>query len=218
MSMKQLQTIGIVAGGPSELIPDLTQYAHIDYWIGVDHGAVTMTRAEMTVDLAIGDFDSISHEAYEQVQTHAQEIKVFPADKDLTDLELAIDEAIALNADDVFIFGASGGRLDHAWVNMFLLTKLAKADITAWLVDRQNQMTINYPGEFTIEKEDHYPYVSFLSISEQVKGLSLRGFLYNLEDATISLGSSYTVSNECIEKNCTYSFTEGILLVIKSRD
>ncbi|MFB9972669.1 thiamine diphosphokinase [Allobacillus sp. SKP2-8] len=210
--------IGIVAGGPIEKIPNLNDYPWINYWIGVDHGALYLASHRMEIDLAIGDFDSISQAEYETIQTHAKKVKQFPSDKDSTDLELAIDESIELKAENVSIFGATGGRLDHAWINMFLLKKLAHANITAKLVDRQNQLSLHYPGVYSIEKEQQYPYVSFLSITEQVEDLTLEGFRYNLNAETITFGSSFTVSNECVEKKCTYSFSKGILLVIKSRD
>nr|WP_289037314.1 thiamine diphosphokinase [uncultured Allobacillus sp.] len=210
--------IGIVAGGPVEKIPNLNDYPWINFWIGVDHGALYLANHQMEIDLAIGDFDSISQVEHETIQMQATTLKQFPADKDYTDLELAIDESIELNAKNVWIFGATGGRLDHAWVNMFLLKKLAQVNIAAKLVDRQNQLSLHYPGMYSIEKEQQYPYVSFLSITEQVEGLTLEGFRYNLDGETITFGSSFTVSNECIEKKCTYSFSKGILLVIKSRD
>ncbi|MBR7552832.1 thiamine diphosphokinase [Allobacillus sp. GCM10007491] len=210
--------IGIVAGGPVEKIPNLDDYPWINFWIGVDHGALYLAKRQMKIDLAIGDFDSISQVEHETIQTQATTLKQFPADKDYTDLELAIDESIELNAKNVWIFGATGGRLDHAWVNMFLLKKLAQVNIAAKLVDRQNQLSLHYPGTYSIEKEQQYPYVSFLSITEQVEDLTLEGFRYNLDGETITFGSSFTVSNECIEKKCTYSFSKGILLVIKSRD
>ncbi|MFC0014292.1 MULTISPECIES: thiamine diphosphokinase [Allobacillus] len=210
--------IGIVAGGPVEKIPNFDDYPWINFWIGVDHGALYLAKRQMEIDLAIGDFDSISQVEHETIQAHAKTFKQFPADKDYTDLELAIDESIDLKASNVWIFGATGGRLDHAWVNMFLLKKLAQVNIAAKLVDRQNQLSLHYPGTYSIEKEQQYPYVSFLSITEQVEDLTLEGFRYNLDGETITFGSSFTVSNECIEKKCTYSFSKGILLVIKSRD
>lgn len=84
---------------------------------------------------------------------------------------------------------------------MFLLKKLAHANITAKLVDLQNQLSLHYPGVYSIEKEQQYPYVSFLSITEQVEDLTLEGFRYNLNAETITFGSSFTVSNECVEKS-----------------
>lgn len=97
--------IGIVAGGPIEKIPNLNDYPWINYWIGVDHGALYLASHRMEIDLAIGDFDSISQAEYETIQTHAKKVKQFPSDKDSTDLELAIDESIELKAENVSIFG-----------------------------------------------------------------------------------------------------------------
>lgn len=64
-----MKTINIVAGGPKDLIPDLTGYTaeHI-LWIGVDKGTVTLLDAGIIPDEAFGDFDSITEQERLRIQ------------------------------------------------------------------------------------------------------------------------------------------------------
>ncbi|MGM8214424.1 thiamine diphosphokinase [Bacillaceae bacterium W0354] len=210
--------IGIIAGGPKKGVPPLTYFNQINYWIGVDEGNVTLLDKGLIPNIAIGDFDSVDKETFHRIQQYSKSVQKFPVEKDATDLELAIQEAIELSPDKVFIFRATGGRLDHEWMNIMLLKQFAENNIDAWIVDDQNEITLKLPGEFQLYKDERYKYISFLPVSEEVKGLNLKGFLYELSDQTIQLGTSLTVSNEWNEKKGTYFFSSGILLVIKSRD
>ncbi len=89
--------------------------------------------------------------------------------------------------------------------------------IDAWLINKQNEMSLKLPGTYDMIQDSLFPYVSFLAYSEKVENLSLKGFKYPLNETTIVQGSSLTISNEWSEKRYLF-FTSGILLVIKSRD
>ncbi|MGP4072606.1 thiamine diphosphokinase [Piscibacillus sp. B03] len=210
--------IGIVAAGPTDEIPDLNQYTDINYWIGVDEGSKILYDSGIQANLVMGDFDSLDEDLVEHIKACAQSNKEFSSIKDETDLELAFIEAINLSPEQVLVFGATGGRLDHAWMNVQLMKMFADHNIDAWLINNQNEMTLKLPGTYSIMKDSSFPFVSFLPFSSKVTNLNLSGFRYPLVDTTIVQGSSLTISNEWSEKKGTYFFTSGILLVIKSRD
>lgn len=213
-----MTVIGIIAGGPKQFVPPLKLYHEINYWIGVDAGNKTLLENEIKADLAIGDFDSISYEMQQLIRKNSHRFEYFSSDKNETDLELAIHEALKLSPKKVYIFQATGGRLDHEWMNIYLLKQFAELNIDAWIVDNQNMLTIKQPGYYELERDDRFSYISFLPISNEVIGLTLKGFRYELTDCNIKLGSSLTVSNEWNEKKGTYLFKDGILFIIKSRD
>ena len=48
-------------------------------------------------------------------------IERHPAAKDATDLELALDAAIALEPSRILVIGSAGGRLDHLLGSILLL-------------------------------------------------------------------------------------------------
>lgn len=214
-----MHTVAIVAGGPDAFIPNLSLYQNqVNYWIGADIGSCLLLEAKIKPDLAIGDFDSITENQLKQVKENANQVKVFPVEKNETDLELAILEAIALKPKNLFIFGATGGRMDHTLANIQLLYRLEQKNIRTTLIDIQNELTLFQSGSYQIERDPNLPILSFIPLSPIVKGLSLKDFYSPLEDGLIEWGSTRCLSNHLLDKKGTFSFDEGILIMIKSRD
>lgn len=213
-----MYTVAIVAGGPASFIPNLILYQNqVDYWIGADKGSSRLVEANISLDLAIGDFDSITEVELIRVKKYAKKIKVFPIEKDETDLDLAILEAIALKPDNLVIFGATGGRMDHTLANIQLLYRLDPGIQTS-IIDSQNEISLFRSGTHDVKENDELPIISFIPLTPIVAGLSLENFYYPLEDKIIEWGSTLCLSNKLIRKKGTFSFDTGILIMIKSRD
>ncbi|WP_062513368.1 thiamine diphosphokinase [Halobacillus sp. KGW1] len=212
-------TIVVVGGGPAAYIPDLKQTVQGDcLWIGADKGAEVLIEQGIKPDLAIGDFDSVSLEVLRRIQASAAETRIYPDEKDETDLELAVIEAQKRNPAHILLVGVTGGRLDHSQANIQLLYTLAERDVKATIVDKQNRVELVKAGEHTIEADEEYPYISFLPVTLDVSGLTLKGFYYPLTDAYVPYGSTLCISNRLLEDTGTFSFQAGILLVIRSKD
>lgn len=212
-------TVGIVANGPPEFLPNLNNYDdEIDMWIGADRGALTLINYGLKVDWALGDFDSINSEERDFLQQNANGFQQYPSEKDATDLEIALEKAIELNANTVYLFGVTGGRFDHTLVNVQTLYKLKKIDIKGMIIDYMNYIELILPGIHTILNNKLYPYISFLPLTLIVNGLTLKGFQYPLDNETIELGSTLCVSNKLLENQGTIVYKEGVLLLIKSRE
>lgn len=213
--------INILAGGPEELLPDLTEYNENKcFWIGVDRGVFTLIQRGIKPDMAFGDFDSVSGEELEEITTKVSELYRFNPIKDETDMELALEWAFEQQAEKIQIFGATGGRLDHFFANVQLVIGpvLSGKAFDVSIIDKTNRVYAKGPGQYKIEKTGRYKYVSFVPVTSEVKGLTLEGFKYPLKDAYIPLGSTLCISNELINDCGTFSFSEGILLVIRSSD
>ncbi|MFK4998029.1 hypothetical protein ACI2OX_13400 [Bacillus sp. N9] len=60
--------------------------------------------------------------------------------------------------------------------------------------------------------------MSFLPLSSEVWGLSLRGFKYPLMNKYVPFGSSLCISNELLQQTGTFSFEKGILMMVRSAD
>lgn len=211
--------IGIVGGGPDHLIPDLSIYKDkIDVWIGADRGAWTLTKFALHVHYAVGDFDSTKEKELEAIQNNAAHFEQYPAEKDKTDIEIAILKAIELQAETIYLFGVTGGRLDHELINIQLLHSIADKNIRGILVDKNNKLELTTAREHIVKHDEDYPYISFIPFTQEVKGLSLTGFYYPLENETITWGSTLCISNKLLSISGTFSYSEGILLLIKSRD
>ncbi|MCJ7839599.1 thiamine diphosphokinase [Lederbergia sp. NSJ-179] len=212
--------IHIVAGGPPQLIPDLTLFDGNDVlWIGVDRGVYYVLKYNLAPTLAIGDFDSVTPEEWELIQRSTKELETYHPEKDETDMELALIWASQQNPTNIKIFGATGGRLDHFLANTFLLTKYQKPDsFSIEIIDLQNELSFFYPGQYQVKMNRDKKYISFIPLSLEVSGLSLTGFKYPLFNQNIDFASSLCISNELIQKTGTFSFEKGILMMVRSND
>ncbi|MGD6962898.1 thiamine diphosphokinase [Fictibacillus phosphorivorans] len=212
--------ISIVAGGPEHLIPDLKPYDlssdHI--WIGVDRGTLFLLRNDIFPQYAFGDFDSVSDDERRSIMNSSIKVNQYRSEKDSTDMEIALEWALKQNPEQILIFGATGGRLDHELMNIQLLFKSRSNHADVRIKDTRNEISLHLPGCYEIEQDNRYSYISFLAQSEEVTGITLEGFKYPLDQAKLQAGSSLCVSNELVNKSGTYSFDSGIILMVKSRD
>lgn len=213
--------IHVVAGGPKSLIPNLTQYKNENIvWVGVDRGVHYLIDSAVTPHIAVGDFDSITEDEWTVIAKSAPEIRRYHPEKDETDMELALMWAIEQNPDEINIFGATGGRLDHFMANALMLAPFKEQypSIQMKLIDLHNLISIHYPGSHEVKSDARKKYVSFIPLSHDVTGLTLKGFKYTLTNKQILFGSSLCISNELIQQKGTFSFQKGILMMIRSKD
>lgn len=194
---------------------DINQYSEI---IAADHGLIAGDHLNLPLDFIVGDFDSVPKEIVDKYQRNNVPIITFPVEKDKTDTELAIELAIEHQAKSIDIVGATGSRLDHTLANMNLLTIPLKKGIEAYIIDANNKFYLK-KEIFAIQKNNQYgDYISFLPFHGDVKGLSLKGFKYPLDNVTLSAGESICISNELIVDTGEVCFTEGTLMVFESKD
>lgn len=176
-----------------------------DYIIGVDCAAYWLLSHNIIPDLAIGDFDSVTHEEFNLIKKHIKIIKSYPKKKDKTDMELALSHARG----QTFIYGWSGTRLDHTLATL----QMMKHHI---LIDEYNRIRLVGRGKTSIERSS-YRYISVLPYTKSI-ALSLTGFIYNLKRKILTKGSSVGVSNEIIGDRGTISIFSGKAWVIESGD
>ena len=211
--------IGIVGNGPDALLPELSKYKEdIDLWIGADRGAFSLIKSGLPLDYAVGDFDSVNKEELEQIRDKATQFEIFPVEKDETDMELALEQAFLLKPETITMFGVTGGRKDHELINIQLLYSIMKHRMKGIIIDRNNYLELTLPGKHHLNDDLDYPSISFIPFTEEVVGLTLKGFYYPLANERISWGSTRCISNKLSAKSGTYSYEQGILLLIKSRD
>jgi thiamine pyrophosphokinase len=213
--------INILAGGPENLLPDLHEYeAENVIWVGVDRGVFHLLNRGIKPKIAFGDFDSVSQEELTFIENQVANMKRFKPEKDETDMELALNWALAEHPAAIRLFGATGGRIDHFLANVQLLyTPLKeKKSVDIYLIDRFNEVFLKGPGTHKLKKMKNEKYISFVPLTLNVTNLTLEGFKFPLKNRHISLGSTLCISNELINDYGTFSFSEGILIVIRSHD
>src|SRR5699024_7130255 len=144
--------VGIMGYGPVNHLPDLDLYSQdVDVWIGADRGIVTLMKIEIHVNYTLGDFDAIDSNQKKTVQQKADVFEIHPPEKDKTDLEIALQKALSLEPDTIYLFGVTGARLDHALLNLQLLHKMIHNNIRGMIIDKWNEVEMAVPGTYNVK-------------------------------------------------------------------
>ena len=210
------QTVNIVSGGrigDRDFFRKKISLMENGLIICCDGGVRHLQQTEIKPDVIIGDMDSIDSDQLESYSRQDVKIIKYPASKDFTDTELALDYAINLKPAVIYIWAAFGGRLDHTLANVFLLEKAKALPIKAYVIDEYCEVFLL--NSDVIINESAGQTVSLIALSPQVEGITLRGFLYPLDDATLRMGESRAVSNTINGDEAKISVRSGSLLVIR---
>ncbi|GBG96738.1 thiamine diphosphokinase [Lactococcus termiticola] len=203
----------VVAGLPS-FLPDEA----FDFIIGVDRGSLWLTEQKLPLDLAVGDFDSITEKEKCLVKVHAKSFVELAAEKNDTDTEVGLRLAFEQDPKaQVTIIGGMGGRADHLLTNVFMpISEEFKEHCRqVTLLDPQNELTYFPAGSHQIKNDPSYRYLGFVEVGIQ-KSLAIQGAKYELEAGQ---GFSHIyASNEFKDDEVSFSFAEGHLIVIRSKD
>ncbi len=175
--------------------------------IGVDKGAFHALEKGLCLDVAVGDFDSVTAEEFEHIKEKTPVVKVFAEAKAKTDTDIAIEEAFRRKAASVTVYGGIGRRLDHTYGNFLFLRR---GDVT-FVTDNQ-LMRILTPGEHRIVHD--YDFISFFAV-ERVQGLDLEDFAYELKNYDLAVDDPLCISNE---GQGVVRFRSGLLLMIAAND
>ncbi len=211
----------ILAGGPESETPNLNSYNNEKVkWIGVDRGVITLLNQGIQPTAGFGDFDSVSDAEWHYIKSKLDKVNRFKPEKDETDMELAINWALEQQPDVIRIFGATGGRIDHFMGNLQLLMKEETLGLGVHIeiIDNKNIVFFRLPGEYLLNLDHQKRYVSFIPMTDKVENITLKGFKYPLNNRHIFRGSTLCISNELIQSYGTFSFSSGILMVIRSQD
>ena len=195
----------------------LTQISSTDFIIAADSGASFLVGNGVKPNIAIGDFDSVTPEAFERIQAASgSTISCDPVDKDYTDTELAMRLALDMKPENILLLGATGTRFDHTLANVHLLVMASDAGANALIRDKHNEIGLA-SGEYRVQS-GIYTQVSLLPLTERVTGINLTGFQYPLRNATLTIGQSLGISNVLLADEGVIQLAQGKLLVIQSRD
>lgn len=205
----------VLVGGDVPERPVLEGIAEVDLVIAVDSGVRIARTYGLPVHVLLGDLDSISEGGRAWAEAEGASIIEFPTDKDATDLELAIEHAVAEGADQIIALGVEGGRLDHELGNWAVLCRPRAAQMEirtssgiATPIHGEHRSSIELtgqPGEV----------VSLLPTLGDASGVTTTGLRWPLDDARVPAGSAWGVSNEFVEDVASVSIHTGTLLVIR---
>ena len=209
----------IIANGRLTDPAQIRQYIRPgDQVICADGGTNHAHAIGLTPDVVVGDLDSLDSNLHAELEAVGVRFEAHPADKDETDLELAMHLAVAEGATEIQILAMLGGRLDQTLANLFLLARpewasvsirAVEGDQTIWPVRGGQAKTI--PGELG-------DTLSLVPLTAQVDGVTLEGVEWPLRAATLHFGSTLTISNVLTAPEAYLWVEEGVALVIHQSD
>ncbi|MCJ7725671.1 MAG: thiamine diphosphokinase, partial [Acidimicrobiia bacterium] len=181
--------------------------------IAADSGLHAAQALGIHVDLVVGDFDSADPAAVVAAERAGALLEHHPADKDATDLELALDAALARGLSPAVLLGGAGfDRVDHFMANALLLAHPRYAALQPqWWVNGAHVAPVHDEIEIRGAAGD---IVTLLPLGGSATGVTTRGLRWALSGATLEPGSTRGVSNEMTSPIAEVRLDTGTLLAI----
>lgn len=174
--------------------------------ICADSGLHHALAAGIAPGIVVGDFDSCTAE----IPQGAECIRVSPI-KDDTDTILAADTAIERGCTELRFFCAVGGRFDHTFANVQMLSYLRERGVNGTLYGRAEKLYLLCEGEST-DITKFGGFVSVFALSETAT-VSETGMKYPLAHHELKSSFPLGVSNEVAEECGRVEVHSGRVLI-----
>ncbi len=182
-----------------------------DFIICADGGRSRAEMISIQPDWYVGDNDSGG-------TPEGLPSTLLPSEKDVSDMEMAIDQAFELGYRELLLAGCTGGRGDHHLANLGLLEEIWNRGGSAVLVDEYNEFRFLPTGVYQVENSPRYKYLGLIPLDKTVTGVCLRGVKYPLEEFTLRRGSTRSISNEILEgEQAEVVIGSGCVLLVRSQ-
>jgi len=216
--------IAVVANGEWNQEWGQQELARYDCLIAADGGGDRILEAGFLPQALIGDLDSIKPENLECCRARGIQIQQFPREKDETDLELALDYAVSLlntplagqepaqnssHLKEIWLLGATGGRVDHLLGNLALMLGFYKRGYRIRAKDPYHELWL-IQGREAIKGEKGQE-LSLIPISEYAV-ISTEGLFYPLHKDTLRQDTTRGISNVFLGEDACVDISEGIVL------
>ena len=166
----------------------------------------------MIPNFLIGDFDSAENSAVEWARAKNIPVEKYPADKDLTDTQLALNRAGEIFSEHVaLVTGCFGGRFDHLYSTIFTC---AAIDRKIFLADEREIVFYLRGGESAEVKFFKNPLaVSLLPMTNSCAGVTTKNLHWDLDGATLTQNFPNATSNRLDADKISVSVGRGTLAV-----
>lgn len=201
----------IIGAAPCQSLDYLNRYlSPDDFIICADGGRLNCEKAGLTPDWYVGDGDSGGW-------GDGLPSMNLPTEKDFTDSEAAVHQALRMGYHSLILCACTGGRQDHHLANLFLLEAVHQMGAEAVILDEKNEIRYLVPGSYIIENQPEYYYMGLIPLDRELKGVTLRNVKYEVTNLTFKRWETLGVSNEILPgKAAEVSFQEGSALLIRS--
>lgn len=188
-----------------------------DLCIAVDGGFRYCTALSLCPDMIVGDMDSLDDKVYKDIaeikSKNPDKVVWLKPEKDDTDMLAAMRIGLEKGYRLFYIYGASGGRLEHTLANIQCLNYLKEQGAEAYILDAELMLTIICEEKISFDAE-RKGYFSLFSLGEKAEGVTIKGMKYLLDRAVITDTYPIGVSNEFMGVPSEVSVEKGKLLLL----
>ncbi|MDO0821660.1 thiamine diphosphokinase [Desulfosporosinus nitroreducens] len=210
--------IAVLANGVWDLEWGKQVLKEVDFLICADGGANYAALSLRMPDLIIGDLDSILPENLDRFKDVGCVIERYPCEKDETDLELALlraeEKARLLGEKDIWLYGATGKRIDHFLGNVGLMLAYAKKGYRIRVIDPEHELWIVQGREEIWGASGQE--LSLISMSEE-SVVTTEGLYYPLKKGVLRQDRPRGVSNVFLGEKAVVEVHEGWVMVVMPR-
>ncbi len=202
-------------------LPDIAAHPLVakpgDLIIAADGGARNCRAHGLVPDVVVGDFDSLPEAELAALAAAGAEVVGHPARKDHTDLDLALQLAVARGADEVLVHGALGRRWDMTLANVLLGMAPHLAGARIGFVD-ERQVLWPLRGGSTLRLTGRRgDTVSLIPLCGDAQGVTTSGLEWPLTQDTLTYGTTRGVSNALTGDAATIALDQGLLLCVHTQ-
>jgi thiamine pyrophosphokinase len=183
-----------------------------DYCIAADGGLDYLIQIGIEPNLVMGDLDSVT----DTDKTQNYETRIFPPEKDDTDMLLAIKEGLARGYRYFEIYGALGGRFDHTFANIQCLNFLINNNAEGRLIGSNGSfITMIKNSKITFKASQYEPSrkISVFAYGGTACGVTECGLKYTTDNITIKSDFPIGISNEFTGEDAYIKVSDGILMI-----
>lgn len=185
-----------------------------DFLLCADGGANFAYSLGLVPNLVLGDFDSIAPDVQKLLENEGCPFVKYPAEKDESDLELALEHALRIKPEEIIIFGALGGRIDHALANIFLLETAVPPELSFSL--RDEGLAIYLFNESLVLEGNKGDILSLLPLSEKAENVRTEGLSYPLKGEVLYRNQTRGLSNIFVSEKVMITISAGKIIAIHS--
>jgi thiamine pyrophosphokinase len=207
--MEPMSNFAILLGGnvkPTKRLKKQLEGARI---IAADSGMQHADSLGLRPELWVGDFDSAS--AHLQKKHKDVPRQTYDVEKDATDGEIAIAEALRRGATSLILVGGFGGQFDHTLAHAGFLLALAKRGMDIFM-SSGNEEAHALVDEMAIDDLSFGTRLSIAPFSD-LRGLTVSGVKWPLTKRDVPLGSALTLSN-IVTGSVRISLLSGSALIL----
>jgi thiamine pyrophosphokinase len=181
--------------------------------IAADSGLEPAMKLGLDVAAVVGDMDSVDPAVLTAAAEARIPIERHPEAKDATDLDLALEAALARRPDRIVVVTGTGDRLDHTLSLAQLLAspRTAGVEVEAWI----GEAHLSVIRHLTVLSGEPGDLVSLVPLHGPALGIVTEGLLYPLRGEDLAAGSTRGVSNELAAAEASVRLRSGVLVAVQ---